>query len=247
MVKIKKMKAHPSRLHGFRSKSKIQYIVIHYTGNVGDTAENNGKYFSRTDLAEVKDSNNPRYGVGAHFFVDKAGVIVRSIPMSRMAWAVGGRYTTSGGAGSYYSKCNNYNSVSIELCDCTLDVSWQQMMATMNLVKYIQKKCPNAKTIIRHWDVNGKNCPAPMIGTGNKRWKHLHNMLTKGYQFKAEVVDKDTYIRSSRGIKENNKLGKVKIGTTVKVVKVVDGWGRLLNKSDDGHYRWINLKKVKEV
>lgn len=245
-IKIKKIKAHSSRIHNIRTKGSILYIVFHYTGNVGDTAENNGRYFARKDLSEVKYKNNPRYGVGAHFFIDKAGNIVRSIPITRVAWSVGGKYSILNGAGSYYNKCTNANSVSIELCDCTKDVSWEQLLAAKRLVKYIQKKCPNAKTIIRHWDVNGKNCPGPMTGFGNKKWKHLYNMVTKGYQFKVSVIEQ-AVIRSSRGVKSDNRLGVVSGDTVLKVVKVVGKWGRLAKKTADGKWRWINLDKVVEI
>lgn len=245
-IKIKKMKAHSSRIHARRAKESIIYIVFHYTGNVGDTSENNGKYFSRSDLPEIRDAGNPRHGVGAHFFVDKAGNIVMSIPINRVAYSVGGKYSTANGAGSYYLKCTNSNSVSIELCDCTKGVSWEQLLAAKKLVGYIQKRCPNAKTIIRHWDVNGKSCPAPMVGKDNVKWKHLHNMVTNGYQFKAEVM-KRAVIRSSRGVEQDNKLGVAPVGSKVKIVRVVGNWGRLFRKTSDGKCRWINLNKVREI
>ncbi len=144
-----------------RKLSSIQYIVIHYTGNTGDTAVNNVKYFNK---------GNTR-AAGAHFFVDKKGEVYRSIYMNRIAWSVGGFYTNLSGASKYYRKCTNNNSVSIELCDLTSSPSSEQIKSTKQLIKYIQKKCPNAKTIIRHWDVNGKTCPAPMCGKNNKIWK----------------------------------------------------------------------------
>lgn len=144
-----------------RSRKNIKYIVIHYTGNKGDTAQGNGLYF--------KNSNTR--AAGAHFFVDKAGKIVKSIDMNRTAWSVGGFFTKQNGAGSFYNKCVNSNSVSIELCDCITGSNTQQKEAVKWLIKYIKKYCPNAKTIIRHWDVNGKSCPAPFIGKSNEKWK----------------------------------------------------------------------------
>lgn len=218
-----------------RTLNSIKYIVIHYTGNKGDTAEGNAKYFATSNTRQA----------GAHFFVDKKGVIYKSINMNRVAWAVGGIYSKSGGAGVYYGKCTNANSVSIELCDCINDVGWEQMLAVRELVQYIQKNCPNAKTIIRHWDTNGKNCPAPMVGKNNKKWEHLYNKIVYNYQYKAKVI-KDAAIRSSNGVKPNNKIGTVNIGDTVKISKVVGSWGRLLNKKN-GKWQWISLKKVKEI
>ena len=149
------------------------------------------------------------------------------------------------GAAFYYKKCTNANSVSIEMCDCLKNVGWDQMLAVRELVQYIQKKCPNAKTIIRHWDVNGKECPKPMIGSNNKKWKHLHSKIVNNYQYKAKVVI-TAAIRSSKGVKKDNKIGSVKPGEVVKISKVVGAWGRLLNKKD-GKWQWVSLKKVKEI
>lgn len=144
---------------GVRDLKSIKYIVLHFTGNKGDTAKNNALFYATGNTREA----------GAHFFVDKKGEVWQSIPMERIAWAVGHFYTAKKGAASYYKMCTNANSVSIEMCDCLKNVGWDQMLAVRELVQYIQKKCPNAKAIIRHWDVNGKECPKPMIGSNNKK------------------------------------------------------------------------------
>lgn len=150
-----------------RRRKDVEYIVIHYTGNDDDTARGNLNYFAKLNNREA----------GAHFFVDKAGVIGRSIPMNRVAYSVGGFFNKLNGAGSYYKKCTNANSVSIELCDCVKNYSTKQAEATKRLVKYIRKYCPNAKTIIRHWDVNGKSCPGCMTGKNNKKWIGFKNRI----------------------------------------------------------------------
>ena len=64
-----------------RSLSKIQYIVVHYTGNDGDTDENNGKYFK----------NNVVY-VSSHYFVDDDSVSNRSIKVSSAFSSSSSRY-----------------------------------------------------------------------------------------------------------------------------------------------------------
>ena len=91
--------------------------------------------------------------------------------MNRTACSVGGdKYAdcSKTGGGIYYNKCTNYNSVSIELCAYTKGYpSDKRVKACKELVKYIRKYCPNAKTIILHWDVNRKNCLAPMAGKNN--------------------------------------------------------------------------------
>ena len=101
--------------------------------------------------------------------------------MNRTAWSVGGFYTDKKGAAKYYGKCTNYNSISIELCDIVGKKPSKKMLKKLKkTIKYIQRWCPNATTIIRHWDVNGKDCPQIMAGKNNKVWKDLLNYL--GYQ-----------------------------------------------------------------
>ena len=235
-LKINKLLAKSISFGEKRNLKDIKYIVIHYTGNNGDTAKGNANYFA---------TGNTRVA-GAHFFVDQKGEVWKSVSIDRTAWSVGGFYTREDGAASYFNKCTNSNSVSIELCDCLSGSGWEQMKATRQLVKYIQGNCPNAKTIIRHWDVNGKQCPLPMIGINNTKWEYLHNYLVNGYQYKAKVTKKAA-IRSSGKVTATNKIGSAAVGTTVKITKVIGNWGRLQEKTKDGKYQWITLKKVKEM
>lgn len=214
-----------------RPLSNIKYIVIHYTDNKGDTAQNNLDYFANVNEKET----------GAHFFVDKKGKVGKSIAMNRTAWAVGRDYRSGRkGEAAYFGKCTNANSVSIELCDMCLKTNWEQMYATRKLVKYIQSKCPNAKTVIRHWDVNGKECPAPFIGTSNEKWIEFKRFITAGYKFKARVT-KNATLRSSAKISATNKKGTVKKGSVVNIVKMQNNFGL----TNDGY--WVTLNKLKEI
>lgn len=165
------VQAKPISYGGTRALSSVKYIVIHYTAGNGDTAMAECRYFA----------NGNTRAAGAHFFVDQAGNVVQSIPINRSAWSVGGFYTKANGAGSYYNVCTNFNSVSIELCDnLNKDPSAKQTSATKTLVAYIKSQCPNAKTIIRHWDVNGKLCPARMAGSGNAKWNSFRAAINGG-------------------------------------------------------------------
>lgn len=147
---------------GTRNLNSIKYIVVHYTSGSSDSSANEATYFA---------TGNTR-SAGAHFFVDKQGIIFKTVNMKEIAYSVGGLYTLSNGAGRYYRKCTNTNSISIELCSYVKGMPVKaQMQAVACLIKYIQRKCPNAKTIIRHWDVNGKCCPAPMAGKSSINWK----------------------------------------------------------------------------
>lgn len=148
-----------------RNKNDVKYVVIHYTGNNNDTATNNALYF--------RDSNTRK--AGAHFFVDRAGNVVKSVAMNLTAWSVGGDQRSGAkGEAAYYKKCTNANSISIELCDCAKkDPSEKQLRKTYQLIQYIKSECPNVSKIIRHWDVNGKECPSRWVGADNKKWKEF--------------------------------------------------------------------------
>lgn len=142
----------------------IGAIPIHFTGNVGDTAEGNASYFHRSG------DGNTRHA-GAHFFVDQKGNAVKSIALNRIAWAVGDWEGTANGGGSLHGRYRNSNTVSIELCDiATKDPSKAMIKAVKKTIKYIRRFCPNAKVVCRHWDISGKSCPGRMTGLGNPRW-----------------------------------------------------------------------------
>lgn len=204
MAKYPMIKARSYSYGGKRSVDKVKYIVIHYTGNKDDTAKANCNYFK---------NGNTRYA-GAHFFVDQYGNTIQSVPMGLTAWSVGGFFTQAGDAGKYYQRCLNSNSVSIELCDCaTKDPSTKMIKAVKALIKHIQGTCPNAKTIIRHWDVNGKQCPARMSGKDNDKWD----------TFKKAIVGEE----AAKTVAAPKAKSKAKKKSTTEVAKeVINGkWG----------------------
>lgn len=149
---MRKIYAHKERYHGKRNKKHIEAIVLHYTSNKGDTAENNAKYFQQPP----KETKN--LTTCAHFFIDKSGKVVKALPMNIIAYAVGGKRQSAKG-GKFYKQLDNNNTVSIELCDACSGYNDKQLKALKKTIKYIKKYCKNAKTICYHYDVNGKNCP----------------------------------------------------------------------------------------
>lgn len=176
-MKIKEYLANKNNYGGKRSTSDIKYIVIHYTGNDGDSDEGNSKYF-----------NNNIVKASAHYFVDDDS-ITQSVPDNYIAYAVGGSryndYKTTGGA-KFYKECMNSNSISIELCDEVKDgkvyPSKKTIENALELTKDLMKKYNiPASRVIRHFDVNGKKCPAYWCGNDekNKKWKTVfHNKLS---------------------------------------------------------------------
>lgn len=138
-----------------KRKTPIQYIVIHYTGNNNDRAESNCKYFQ-----------SPNRNASAHYFVDETS-IYQSVEDEYVAWSVGGsKYAncqTTGG-GTFYGKCTNNNSISVEICNAVKSVPIKTKENVIWLVVQLMKKYDiDINHVIRHFDVNGKHCPACFI------------------------------------------------------------------------------------
>lgn len=129
-----------------RSKD-IQYIVIHYTSNKGDTANNNVDYFAR----QVTKTS-------AHYFVDE-NQIYQSVSDTDTAWHCG--------ANTYKHKyCRNANSLGIEICmnDKDGNIRLKSITNAIKLTKMLMQKYGiSIDNVIRHYDVTGKDCPRPMV------------------------------------------------------------------------------------
>lgn len=129
----------------------IQWIVLHYTANNGDTAKNNADYFARQ--AGIKAS--------AHYFVD-ADEIWQSVRDTDIAWHCG---TT----GTYYNGCRNANSIGIEMVS-RIDANGNYYIEdgvvekARELVKYLMNKYNvPIERVCRHYDVTHKSCPEPWV------------------------------------------------------------------------------------
>ena len=135
-------------------RANVRYIPIHNTGNKGrDTAYANANYFY----------NNKKVYAGAHFIIDLDGIIYQSGRLSDACYSVGG---------NKYENCYKTGGVSIELAGFGDNKpSAKQIASSRSVIEYIQKYCRKAKTIIRHFDVTGKNCPQRFSGIANaKAW-----------------------------------------------------------------------------
>ena len=144
--------------------SPPRYLVVHYTAVPGDTAENNGRYFSGADTGKTS----------AHYFVDEHR-IVRSVPEEYVAYHCG--------ANSYYHpECRNGNSIGIEICtkgepgyyffdpDALENAKWL-------LRQLMEKYGIPAERVVRHWDVTHKVCPVPFVGAGASAWEEFKGGL----------------------------------------------------------------------
>lgn len=143
--------------YGSRGGNSIKYIVLHYTGNKGDTAKDNGTYFC---------SGNR--GASAHYFVDD-NEIIQVVEEYKAAWSVGD------GKGKY--NITNQNSISIEMC-CNSDckVSEKTEANALELVKSLMDKYNiSINNVVRHYDASRKICP----NWSDDNWQRWSNFKSK--------------------------------------------------------------------
>jgi len=155
-----------------RSKSDIQFIVIHYVGALGDAKANTDYYKSQY------------VGASADFWVGFNGDVWQGNDYHNYySWAIGGGLQGSG-PHPWYQIALNSNSVSIEMCvrkrntatmnatdkdwyfeDATIESSAKLTAQLMNELNI------NIDHVIRHYDVNAKICPNPFVyNTGKITW-----------------------------------------------------------------------------
>lgn len=132
-----------------RGMAQVNYIVIHYTSNLGDTAKNNADYFAREAL---------NYKASAHYFVDE-NEIWASVPVYRIAYHCGAKTYK-------HAHCRNSNSIGVEICmtDKNGCIRMDSIRKAAELVRWLMKEYSiEPENVIRHYDVTGKDCPAPMV------------------------------------------------------------------------------------
>lgn len=168
---IKEQLANSGNYGGSRNASQIRYLVYHYTGNDGDRAANNAKYFQNNI---VKAS--------AHYFVDDT-TVWRSVPDLKVAWSVGGsKYANADktGGGTMYGVITNTNSLSIEMCDTIRNGVYQASEATLANAAALgralmEKYNIPIENVYRHFDVTGKHCPSYLVNA--QKWAEFMKRL----------------------------------------------------------------------
>ena len=145
-------------------KSKIEYIVIHDTGNKGKGAD---------AIAHFNYFNGGDRQSSADFFVDDTAIIQVNDYNKYYTWAVGD------GKGKY--GITNANSVSIEIC-VNADGNYKEaFLKTAELTKRLMKDLNiPAERVVRHYDASRKNCPASMSGDSWRLWSNFKNLLLEG-------------------------------------------------------------------
>ncbi len=118
----------------------LDYIVIHYLGNPGTTAQQNHDYFE--SLKDLQDTS-----MSANYVVGLEGEIIHCVPDDEVAYAS--------------NQANRY-SISIENChpDETGRFTDETYKSLVKLTAYLSDLYQiDEDHIIRHYDVTGKDCP----------------------------------------------------------------------------------------
>ena len=136
----------------------IEYIVVHYTANTGDTAQNNLDYFART-----------KTGTSAHYFVDE-NEVCQSVQDTDTAWHCGSKNPR-------HPYCRNANSIGVEMCNSVGSVPEAVRDRTAAFVRQKMKEYGlDVNHVLRHYDVTGKRCPAPWVDNPAE-WMEFKKML----------------------------------------------------------------------
>ncbi len=162
MDTVKRLPCHPKNRGGQRRAEQIKYLCFHYTGNEGDKAVNNAKYYQNTVVQ-----------ASAHYFVDD-GEIYQSVEDLETAWSVGGKKWADcpqTGGGSLYGVVTNGNSISIEMCGTARNgqrmASETTLQCAAELGRALMEKYHiPMERVVRHFDVTGKHCPAYLMDAG---------------------------------------------------------------------------------
>ena len=158
------------------SNRKILYIVMHYTGNDGDTALGNCNYYAR-----------PKLLTSAHYFVDETSVW-QSVKDKDIAYHCGrtdGKYK--------HPDCRNVNSIGIEMCsrknaDGSYYIKPEVVARAADLVKLLMAQYGiDTAHIVRHYDVTGKECPRPWV-RDESLWETFKEGLEESELTREEII-----------------------------------------------------------
>lgn len=184
--------------------SGIKGLIMHYTANNGGTARNHKSYFN--NLNGVYAS--------AHLFVDDEEAIC-VIPLNEVAYHANDiqKYVNRQ---PYYPLRSiignaNYSTIGIEMClDRNGKIAEKTFQNTVKAAKELIVKYPNITRdkIWRHYDVTGKNCPAPWVARPTELERFKDAVFGKTNSSKpAEKPSKPSSKPSYTRIPEDGKFG----------------------------------------
>lgn len=144
------------------TKSTPKRICVHYTGDIGASAENLAAFWR--NVAKGVFKSNPTSWTSAQYVVGLDGEIIRIVPDNEIAYAASGQ---------------NNSTIHIEVCYKQESGCFEEktIVALGELVRKLMSdyNIP-AEKVLRHYDLTGKLCPAYYVD--NARWAALHEKIT---------------------------------------------------------------------
>lgn len=152
------LQCNPTNYTRGRGGNSVQWLVIHYTAGAKTSdgaAEANCIYFGR----------EANLGASAHYFVCDGYTIWQSVSEGDTAWHAG-------------NWAINQRSIGIEVCTAGAFTDAEIERLTWLVQNLMAKYGIAADHVIRHYDANGKHCPAHYVDAA--QWKELHTRITTG-------------------------------------------------------------------
>ena len=163
-------------------------IILHYTANPGASADNHRRYFG--------NGGGGRYA-GAHIFIDnKESLCI--VPLNEVCYHANDNQRYVGGkpyrgASNKLGSNANLSTIGIEMCiekDGTIAAATfnQAVEVTADLCKTYKL---DTDDLYRHYDVTGKNCPAPWVSKSSE-WTRFKNAVKAKLGGKVTTASKET-------------------------------------------------------
>lgn len=223
---------------------KIKYIVIHYTA--GTTSNGGAALNTVKNVFGIKGNN-----ASAHYVVDDLNV-VQCVDDFNISFHCGtkGKYK--------HPYCRNANSLGIEICSNhdnfinynktpASDKGWyftaSSVKRAAELTAYLMKKHNiNIGCVLRHFDVTGKDCPAPMVDenkNGSENWNNFIKLVLKFYNG-ITTENSDNINKTSEN--ENKEVLSMKYHT----LEEIPSWGKESIKYfiENGYLKGISNKDL---
>ena len=182
-----------------RSKKKIIFIIIHYTG-------------MKNELEAIKRLCDYRSNVSSHYFIKNNGEILNLVPDLYEAWHAG---TSSW---KQYKFLNKF-SIGIEISNPGHEHGYKkfnetQISSLISVLKYLKKKYGiKSQNILGHSDIapNRKKDPGekfPWRKLANKnlcQWHNLSNVtIKKQRNLKVSLFEKKTFFKNLKKMGYSN-------------------------------------------
>lgn len=162
----------------YPNANKVEYIVLHDTGNPKPTADalNHYKYFSGGNR-----------GSSAHYFVDKNNII-QIIGDKDGSWAVGDGKNKYG--------IHNRNSISVEMCINDMKAINTVALNAIDLAVHLLKKHNlGIDKLVRHYDASRKSCPNFMKANNWAMWIEFKTLVQAKLKGGYEDMAKDEVVK----------------------------------------------------